>query len=96
MLRYAREGRGGRSEEYYAMTPHRIHIVPASMSMMLNREGRVGLNIKYIEWVVVWMSGSDGGRRQQEGPDARNKKQHQTNTQVKIAAKGRRQRGRRR
>ena len=30
------------------------------------------------------------GGRQQEGPDARNKKQHQTNTQVKIAAKGRR------
>ena len=26
---------------------------------MMNREGRVDLNIKYIEWIVVWMSGND-------------------------------------
>ena len=41
----------------------------------------------YIGWVGVdqWERLS----RKQEGPDARNKKLHQTNTQMKIAAKGR-------
>ena len=56
---------------------------------MLNKEGRGGWEDRITKYIrrVGWITGDDRG--QQQGPDARNKKQYQTNTLVKTAARER-------